>query len=264
MATASELLLVSSDKLRQTELGRVLGGAGFNIRWTQSVEDALAAAQSRRFDAVLADHDLPPSGAWKELLAGLRSFPNLPPVLITCPRTEPALWTDALDAGACDVILRPFERMEVLCALKFARPVPARGEGAFSVTILIIEAPVLQTFLRVALSREGFRVLTPDPATALRVLPDLNVGMVITDEPECVAKVRPDVRILYLSAIPDAATLRRLPNPSVGFLQKPFRLEQLRAEVLRLCCRKAVRSVPGRPNPGVVSVREKSREPSAG
>ena len=246
---APELLFVSSVRARQTEFGACLRGTGWKVDPAPTIEDALVAAQARAYDVILADYDLNPRGCWKDLLSGTRCLQGQPPVLLACSATDTGLWADAINAGAFDLILRPFDRMEVLCALKFASPGAPPGKKAPQGTILAIETPALQTLLRVALCNEGYRVFTPDPASALRLLQAVDITLVITGDPAQVAAVRPDARILYISAVPDAAILRELPNPSVGVLQKPFRLEQLRAEVMRLCRRKPAQSESRRTRP---------------
>jgi len=243
----TELLFDSGVRARHAELLACLRGTGWRIDQAYTVEDALAAAQAKTYGVILADCDLNPRGCWKNLLANSASLRGQPPVLLACSRTDTYLWADAIQGGAFDIILRPFDRMEVLCALRFANPGARAAVRAPQGTIVVIEMPALQTFLRVALCNEGFRVLTPNPAGAVRLLQAVDVTLVLTNDPVQVAAVRPDARIIYLCAVPDPNILRKLPD--IGVLRKPFRLEQLRAEVMRLCRRKPARSESRRTRP---------------
>ncbi|HUP05044.1 MAG TPA: hypothetical protein VMU19_13705 [Bryobacteraceae bacterium] len=78
--------------------------------------DVMALLRRGGIHVVLCEGDVEP-GAWKEVLDFVMSLPH-PPFLIVTSRTgSEALWAEALNLGARDVLAKPFDRTELIRVL---------------------------------------------------------------------------------------------------------------------------------------------------
>ncbi|HUP05041.1 MAG TPA: hypothetical protein VMU19_13690 [Bryobacteraceae bacterium] len=68
---------------------------------------------------VLCDGDVRPS-AWKETLDFVTCLPQAPCLIVTSRTAGEALWAEALNLGAHDVLSKPFERAELIRVLRSA------------------------------------------------------------------------------------------------------------------------------------------------
>ncbi|HET6836514.1 MAG TPA: response regulator [Gemmatimonadales bacterium] len=126
---------------------------------------------------------------------------------------------------------------------------PQEPGGAAAVarpTVLVVEdEDLLRAGIRRLLQNEGYNVLdAPDGATALRLLdgtaPD-QVALVLTDLrmpvmdgrqlAAALARRRPSLPIVFMSGFTAQLMDLRLVSPSLAFLAKPFRNEDLLAAV---------------------------------
>jgi hypothetical protein len=89
-------------------------------------------------------------------------------------------------------------------------------------SILIVEAPIVQKFLRTVLEREGYQPVEAGPQSALDLmrLPRPGVGMVITNAPGIFLAFAEWVPLLYIAGCPDFDMAARFRTCQV--LQKPF------------------------------------------
>lgn len=120
--------------------------------------------------------------------------------------------------------------------------------GTGPATILVAEDDeALRELAREILEPEGYRVLTArDGAEALAILErkDEDVHLLITDMtmPNMsgadlsarLARLRPDLKILFVSGLPESAFPATLGSSQTGFLQKPFTFSKLLNSVQQL------------------------------
>ncbi|MCU7906061.1 MAG: response regulator transcription factor [Candidatus Thiodiazotropha sp. (ex Epidulcina cf. delphinae)] len=108
------LLLVEDDEMLGDGIRTVLVRRGLQTDW---VRDGLSAMQSLKnvsYDVLLLDLNIPwLSGL--EVLARLRSAGNQIPVLVLTARSEVVDRVQALDSGADDYLVKPFD-IDELCA----------------------------------------------------------------------------------------------------------------------------------------------------
>jgi two-component system, OmpR family, response regulator len=126
------VLLVEDDEMIGDSLRAALRRQGFAADWVRDGRAADAVLASERFDAVLLDLGLPARGG-VEVLRGLRGRGDKTPVVVLTARDALADKVAALDAGADDYLVKPFEFDELLARL---RAVGRRAAGRAS--------PVLQ------------------------------------------------------------------------------------------------------------------------
>lgn len=96
-------------------------------------------------------------------------------------------------------------------------------------TILVVECPEIQRFIRTALSRFGYNILESDTHEAMRLLrgPGLAIDLLITNVPEPFLGACEDLRILYISSSPDFEMVSAAKSGLISVLVKPFRFQTL-------------------------------------
>ncbi len=114
MSGVMDLLLVEDDELLGDGIQNVLQRRGMGIDWVRDGLSAMQSLKSNRYDVVLLDLNLPwLSGL--EVVARLRESGNQIPVLVLTARSEVEDRVAALDGGADDYLVKPFD-IDELCA----------------------------------------------------------------------------------------------------------------------------------------------------
>ncbi|MEW8562770.1 MAG: DNA-binding response regulator [gamma proteobacterium symbiont of Ctena orbiculata] len=114
MSSAINLLLVEDDEMLGDGIQSVLRRRGLSIDWVRDGLTAMQSMKAARYDVLLLDLNIPwLSGL--EVLARLRSEGNQIPVLVLTARSEVLDRVQALDSGADDYVVKPFD-IEELCA----------------------------------------------------------------------------------------------------------------------------------------------------
>jgi hypothetical protein len=92
---------------------------------------------------------------------------------------------------------------------------------------VIVEAPIVQRFLRAVLEREGYEPLEAAPQSAVELikLSKPGVDLVITNSPGIFLPFADEVRLIYIAACPDLDLAARFRNCRV--VQKPFHPAEL-------------------------------------
>ncbi|NMO13730.1 diguanylate cyclase [Pyxidicoccus fallax] len=174
-------------------LRRYLEGAGHEVSWVGTLDDALRAARERPPAVVLASGAGPLDG--EALCRGLKAQGASPPVLLVYPPDEEQADLRAADAGADGCLVGPLKRPNVLTCVSLlvqreqarglasgmapvapgaAPGVPAVG-GALAASSMAPAAPVLArpsgSFPPVPSRASGFAI-TPVPGTLTVVEPE--------------------------------------------------------------------------------------------
>lgn len=102
------VLLIDDDPEIRFLAGYVLEQAGHVVTATASGADGLRAAATGRFDVVLLDYRLGDIGGDEVMTALLEASPDRPVVFLT-GRDDAATIRSLRDAGAADVITKPFD-----------------------------------------------------------------------------------------------------------------------------------------------------------
>ncbi len=116
MDDRARILIVEPDRSYLGVLSRRLADAGFRVTTADSVSGAVAELHRLPVDLVLAELNMKPtSGAeLARMIRGEVQWNDLP-VMLTTGKSKPADAVRAYEAGADDVILKPFH-FEVLVA----------------------------------------------------------------------------------------------------------------------------------------------------
>ena len=110
------------------------------------------------------------------------------------------------------------------------RAIHAVGQGS----IVVVEDPFIQKYLRTMLARHGFRVVGSDPHTAAQMLLTGSepVAAIITNSPLDFMAFAAAVPLLYMAAAPDLELASCFSRCRV--LRKPFHPDQLLALLMDL------------------------------
>ena len=78
-----------------------------------NLSTALSVLRDRQFEVVVCERDLLP-GSWREVLEQMTLLPDAPSLIVTSQLADACLWAEALNLGAYDVLVKPFDRMEAM------------------------------------------------------------------------------------------------------------------------------------------------------
>ena len=106
-------LLVQQEGRPAALIAQLLRDIGHVVQCAREEYEACSAFHKQVTELVLLDFDLPSRGGLG-LLKRIRAEDRTVPVLAIMPRTESARWLDALDAGASDLLIKPFSLVELL------------------------------------------------------------------------------------------------------------------------------------------------------
>jgi len=111
------LLLVEDDDLLGTGLRTVLRRAGYATDWVRTGNDASLALRTHAYEAVLLDLGLP-DGDGLAILESLRAGGSQASVIVISARDQLQVRIRALDQGADDYLIKPFDNDELLARLR--------------------------------------------------------------------------------------------------------------------------------------------------
>ncbi len=112
-----KLLLVEDDNRIAREVKRALERENFNVHWVATGRQALKQIAVEVADIMVLDLGLPDMDGLEVLQQLKRLLPDMP-VLILTARDSVHSKVDALDSGADDYIVKPFEMAELLARLR--------------------------------------------------------------------------------------------------------------------------------------------------
>jgi DNA-binding response OmpR family regulator len=107
------ILVVEDNDLVADAITIGLGAAGFAVDRSASAEAAHTALATEHFDLLVVDVGLPGEDGLS-LVRGLRARGSTQPVLILTARDTLAMKVEALNLGADDFLLKPFEQDELI------------------------------------------------------------------------------------------------------------------------------------------------------
>jgi two-component system response regulator AtoC len=116
---AATVLVVDDDRSVRTVLAASLQREGMQVREASSGDEALAAIASGPVDLVLTDLRMPGMDGMRLLHEVTARWGDVPVIVLTAHGTV-ALAVEAMKSGASDFILKPFDRDEILYAVKKA------------------------------------------------------------------------------------------------------------------------------------------------
>jgi DNA-binding response OmpR family regulator len=107
------LLLVTPSAEDETAVRQIIKAPAISkISRCAGVEDTLQELRSITPAVVLCERDLP-DGSWKAILGACEALEKSPLVVVVSRHADDHLWAEVLNLGGYDVLLKPFDAMEV-------------------------------------------------------------------------------------------------------------------------------------------------------
>jgi two-component system OmpR family response regulator len=123
------VLLIEDDRMVGAAVAQALKDAAYAVDWVADGEAAIDAAGAEAYDLALLDLGLPaPDGL--EVLRHFRRIRHQLPVIIVTARDGVDARIDALDLGADDYLIKPFEVRELLARMRAILRRPGSGVSA--------------------------------------------------------------------------------------------------------------------------------------
>ena len=106
------ILLVSPHAEDEAVLRSMLPSANSAFFCSNGMEQAMPQICDIQPAVVICERDLP-DGSWKAILGTCEGLAQPPIVLVISRNADENLWAEVLNLGGYDVIMKPFDRMEV-------------------------------------------------------------------------------------------------------------------------------------------------------
>ena len=162
------VLVVDDDAVLLHLLEHILSQDGYRCAAVKTMEEGRAALRGMSFDLVILDVELP-DGTGVELCREIRKTSDVPILILTVDGREETL-VPALEGGADDYVIKPFNVRELLARIRAIlrrRVGVAVGVGASGHTSGHVE---IDTRLQVARVRGDEVILTPTEFRLLQIL----------------------------------------------------------------------------------------------
>ena len=100
-------------------LSHLFSHSNWKSHQARSCGEALAVLHHCPIAVVLCESELP-DWSWKDMLAELDQLPETPLLIVTSRLANDQLWAEVLNLGGYDVLMKPFDRLEVLRVISLA------------------------------------------------------------------------------------------------------------------------------------------------
>ena len=100
-------------------LAHLFSHSNWQIHQAKSSEEALEVLHRYPIPVVLCESEMP-DWSWKDALAELGRLPEAPLLIVTSRLADDNLWAEVLNLGGYDVLMKPFDRLEVLRVISLA------------------------------------------------------------------------------------------------------------------------------------------------
>ena len=100
-------------------LSNIFSHTNWQLRAAHTWHDALSTLGRQRIPVLVCERQLL-DATWKEVLAGLSHLPERPVLIVSSRLADEAFWAEALNLGAYDVLMKPFDATEVFRVVSLA------------------------------------------------------------------------------------------------------------------------------------------------
>ena len=107
------IVLVSPHPEDVTYLRHILHHRDWHIHLSTSTAEASRLIAMHNPCVIICERDLP-DGNWKDILHQTESMAHAPLLLVVSRHADENLWAEVLNLGGYDVLLKPFDRAEVV------------------------------------------------------------------------------------------------------------------------------------------------------
>jgi len=147
----------------ETHLRSILGFPEWNVLAAPGLRVLTAAVKTCSCGVVIAARHLPDGHSWKEVLDNIRQVSNPPQLIVADRLADDSLWAEALNLGAYDLLMIPFEPAEVQRVVTMAwefsiRNAPCTAQPAKAradIHLPLVGPPVASLAARIIVARPG-------------------------------------------------------------------------------------------------------------
>ena len=107
------ILVVSPHPEDVSCLRHILHHRDWHINLCTTMADAAQQLATQTPSVIICERDLP-DGNWKDLLQQTHAVAHAPLLLVVSRHADENLWAEVLNLGGYDVLLKPFDRAEVI------------------------------------------------------------------------------------------------------------------------------------------------------
>jgi DNA-binding response OmpR family regulator len=97
----------------------IIGHSTWMMFQARDLASARALLRQHEIAVAICERDLLP-GTWIDVLEHLNALPKAPSLIVTSRLADERLWAEALNLGAWDVLVKPFDRFELIRSVKLA------------------------------------------------------------------------------------------------------------------------------------------------
>jgi DNA-binding response OmpR family regulator len=113
------VLVVTQSEEDRRSLSAIFGHCNWNVFKTGTIAETLNFLSHHVTPVILCDRDLP-DGSWKQLLTAIGGCGYAPRLVVAARLADDRLWSEVLNLGGYDVLLKPFRPKEVFRVLSVA------------------------------------------------------------------------------------------------------------------------------------------------
>jgi DNA-binding response OmpR family regulator len=113
------VLSVSPLEADHVSLQAIIGHSTWTMFQARDLASAVALLRQHEIAVVICERDLLPN-TWIDVLEHLNALPKAPSLVVTSMLADERLWAEALNVGAWDVLVKPFDRLELIRSVKLA------------------------------------------------------------------------------------------------------------------------------------------------
>jgi DNA-binding response OmpR family regulator len=113
------VLVVSPFDEDHVFLNYILGHSNWEIHAARSCREALEILRQSPIPVVICESEMAEI-TWKDLLAELGQLQEPPLLIVTSRLADESLWAEVLNLGGYDVLMKPFDRTEVVRTISLA------------------------------------------------------------------------------------------------------------------------------------------------
>jgi two-component system, chemotaxis family, chemotaxis protein CheY len=113
------ILIVSPQIDDYSSVRQILRNGCWDINHASNLDEAASYFKDSKLSVIICERDLP-DGNWKDLLNRVQELPKAPSFLVVSRHADEKLWADVLNFGGYDVLLKPFDRREMVRIVSMA------------------------------------------------------------------------------------------------------------------------------------------------
>jgi DNA-binding response OmpR family regulator len=113
------VLAISPHEEDHLFLANIFSHSNWQLRAARTWHDALGMLSRQRIPILVCERQLL-DATWKEVLAGLSHLPERPVLIVSSRLADEVFWAEALNLGAYDVLMKPFDATEVFRVVSLA------------------------------------------------------------------------------------------------------------------------------------------------